>query len=33
MVEMQRLHQWVVQTKGYKPLVVNADDLQRDPGQ
>ena len=32
LVEMQRLHQWVVQTKGYKPLIIDADDLQRDPG-
>ncbi len=33
MVELQRLHQWVVQTKGYKPLIIDADDLQMDPGQ
>ncbi len=30
--EMQRIYEWVVETKGYRPLVIDADDLQRDPG-
>ena len=29
---MKRIYEWVVETKGYRPLVIDADDLQRDPG-
>ncbi len=27
------VYDWVVETKGYRPLVIDADDLQRDPGE
>ncbi len=30
---MTRMYDWVVETKGYRPLVIDADDLQRDPGE
>ena len=30
---MRTMYDWVVETKGYKPLVIDADDLQRDPGE
>lgn len=33
LLELQRLYQWVEQTKGYKPLIIDADDLQKDPGE
>ncbi len=28
----KRMYEWVVETKGYRPLVIDADDLQKDPG-
>ncbi len=30
---MRKMYEWVVETKGYRPLVIDADDLQRDPGE
>ncbi len=31
-VEIEQVYNWVVETKGYKPFILDADDLQSDPG-
>ena len=31
-MEMEKVYNWVVTKKGYKPYVIDADELQNDPG-
>ena len=31
--EFEDVYSWIVKTKGYEPLVIDADDLQKDPGE
>ncbi len=32
-VELKQIYDWVVKTKGYKPIVIDADELQKNPGE
>ena len=31
-MEMEKVHNWIIETKGYQRFVIDADDLQKDPG-
>ena len=31
-MEMEKVHNWITETKGYQPFVMDADELQKDPG-
>ena len=31
-MEIEKVYNWIAKTKGYQPLVIDADELQKDPG-